>query len=619
MDSITGTKNFWNTVKPFMTDKGVSTRNITLVNNNKVVCTDREIANTMNNFFSNAVKSLNLQSDPYLLKETSINDPIDKIIDKYQTHPSVIRIKEKVNASLFSFTEVSHEELEREINEMDAKKATTFQNIPTKLLKETSDILCQDLLNTINNDINNCNFPNELKLADITPVLKKGDSTNTKNYRPVSVLPPVSKIYEKLMYKQIFSHLEKYLSPQLCGYRTGFSTQHALLSLIENLKMSLDKHSFGGAVLMDLSKAFDTINHELLIAKLEAYDFNKNALKFIQSYLSNRWQHTKINNSFSSWTKLLEGVPQGSILGPLLFNIYINDLFFIINETKICNYADDTTLFDCDKNLNDLMINLEHDSAMAISWFKYNYMKLNEEKCHLLIFGHRYEHIWAKIGETRRWENNNVMLLGVKINNNLNFNKHISTVCSKTASKLAALTRLSKILNEKQRRRIFKAFLDSQFNYCPLIWMFHSRTLNSKINKLQERALRIVFNDNTSSFDQLLEKDNSVRIHIRNLQYLVMYKIKHKISPKIIQEIFPIRSSNYNFRNQSYFKFHNPQTSNYGLNSTRYLGPKIWSLLPEKIRLLPTLSEYKTEVKKFRFENCPCRICKNYVADLGFL
>ena len=238
------------------------------------------------------------------------------------------------------------------------------------------------------------------------------------------------------------------------------------------------------------------------------------------------------------------------------------------------------------------MINLEHDSAMAISWFKYNYMKL--------IFEHRYEHMWAKIWKTRIWENNNVMLLGVKINNNLNFNRHISTVCSKTANKLAALTRLSKIFNEKQRRKIFRAFLYSQFNYCPLIWMFHSRTLNSKINKLQERTLRIVFNDNTSSFDQLLEKDNSVRIHTRNLQYLAieMHKIKHKISPKIMQEIFPIRSSNCNFRNQSYFTFYNPKTSNYDLNSTRYLGPKIWSLLPENIRLLPTLLEFKTKVKK---------------------
>ena len=191
-------------------------------------------------------------------------------------------------------------------------------------------------------------------------------------------------------------------------------------------------------------------------------------------------------------------------------------------------------------------------------------MKFNEEKCHLLIFGYRYQHMWAKMGETRIWENNNVMLLGVNINNNLNFNKHISTVCSKTANKHAALTRLSKIVNEKQRRRIFKAFLDSQFNYCPLIWMFHSRTLNSKINKLQEKALRIVFNDNTSSFDQLLEKDNSVRIHTRKLQYLVieMYKIKHKISPKLCKKYFllEVQITNLETKVILHFIIHKHQT-----------------------------------------------------------
>ena len=159
----------------------------------------------------------------------------------------------------------------------------------------------------------------ESKLADITPVHKKEDTTKTKNYRPVSVLPPVSKLLEKLMEQQIISYIDKYLSPYLCGYRKGFSTEQALLSLTENWKLLLDKQGYGGAVLMDLSKAFATLNHDLLIAKLHAYGFDKSSLKLVKSYLTNRWQRTKINMSFSSWSELLKGVPQGSILGPLLF------------------------------------------------------------------------------------------------------------------------------------------------------------------------------------------------------------------------------------------------------------------------------------------------------------
>ena len=199
------------------------------------------------------------------------------------------------------------------------------------------------------------------------------------------------------MLNQITTYMNEYLSPYLCGYRKGFSAQTALSFLIEKWKKIIDNTGYGAAILMDLSKAFDTINHELVIAKLHAYGFTRESLSIILSYLSDRWQHVKIDSSFSSWTKLTQGVLQGSVLGPLLFNIYLNDLFFALKDTEVCNFADDTTPFVCDLDLNTTLKKLEENSAMALTWFETIYMKLNSDKCHLLVSGHHYEEMFVKL------------------------------------------------------------------------------------------------------------------------------------------------------------------------------------------------------------------------------
>ena len=189
------------------------------------------------------------------------------------------------------------------------------------------------------------------------------------------------------MDKQTNTYMEKYLSRYLCGYRKEYCGQHALLVMIERWKMSIDKGGFAGGVLMDLSKAFDTINHKLLIAKLHAYGFDIASLEIMYDYLSDRWQRTKVNTSFSSWSQVLSGMPQGSVLGPKYFNIYINDLFFLFIYTDVCNLADDTTPYVCDVDLSSLIRKLEGEVASALFWFEANYMIPNPDKCHFLISG----------------------------------------------------------------------------------------------------------------------------------------------------------------------------------------------------------------------------------------
>ena len=421
--------------------------------------------------------------------------------------------------------------------------------------------------------------------------------------------------------------MEKFLSPYLCGYRQGFSAQHALLSMLKKWRKSVDKGGFAGGVLMNLSKAFDTLNHDLLIAKLHAYGFDKDSLRLLKSYLTDRWQRTKINNSFSSWKSLLIGVPQGSVLGPLLFNLFINDLFYVI-KSDLCNYADDTTPYACDVSLEALMNKLECASDNALDWFRSNGMKLNSRKCKLLVCGHKFENMICKIENAQVIETHTVKLLGIQIDSELTFSSHMNTLCKKASQKLNALSRLCNLLPFHRRKMLVQAFFNSQFSYCPLVWMFHNRQINTRINNLHYRALRMIYQDENSSFTELLRKGGSVTIHDRNLQFLAteLYKVVKGIGPPFMEEIF---SRNPNATSQdtsvgsrlksTFYNFDNPKKVNSGLETLRCLGPKIWDIIPTNLRNIDTLSLFKKKIKDWIPKRCPCRLCKTYIPQIGFL
>ena len=470
-----------------------------------------------------------------------------------------------------------------------------------------------------------CYFPKELKAGEISSLFKSLDAFIKKNYRPITVLSSVSKIYERVLENQIKSHALSFLSPLLCGFREGYGTQHALLRLIETCKKTLDKGGFAGALLMDLSKAFDCLNHELLIAKLSAYGFSPNALQLVHSYLSERKQRVKVNGSFSTWRETMIGVPQGSVLGPLLFNIYLNDLFTFVRDAQICNYADDTTIYACDSNIEGVIATLESDALKIAEWFPNNCMKLNEDKCHLMVFGDKSNDVSVNIGRITIKESTEEKLLGVILDKKLCFKQQIKSMCKKAGQKLHALSRISYFLDTDQLKRIMKTFILSQFNYCPLVWMFCDRTLNNKINRIHERAflgaLRIAYKDMTSDYDTMLLRDNAVPIHIRNLQLLMteVYKTKWELNPSFMKEIFVEKRSPYGLRGCHDLLLPQMRTTCNGLETISFRGCRLWQALPNDIKQSETLSSFKRRIKVWRGVECNCRLCRPFVAQVGFL
>ena len=216
---------------------------------------------------------------------------------------------------------------------------------------------------------------------------------------------------------------------------------------------------------------------------------------------------------------------------------------------------------------------------------------------------------------------NSIKLLGITIDNELKFNEHVSNLCKKASQKLHALARVAQYIDSPKLRILLKAFIESHFNYCPLVWMFHNRTMNNRINRIQERALKIAYKDTNLTYDELLKIDNSFTVHERNLQRLAteIYKAKHDLSPSFMKNIFNEKKNTYNLRQKPALKTSNVKTVYCGTETISYRAPQIWQIIPDDIKLVESIDEFKKKIKTWKPEGCMCRLCKIYIPKLGFI
>uniref|UniRef100_A0A7M5X3F0 Reverse transcriptase domain-containing protein n=1 Tax=Clytia hemisphaerica TaxID=252671 RepID=A0A7M5X3F0_9CNID len=425
-------KHFWDAIKTKFSDKNCKAEGkIQLLENDVLHTSDEHVANIFNTYFNRITETLEIPS--WSNQSTSLNSD-DTSELTFQNHPSIKEINRNRNSDqIFDFTKVEETEVLKVILSLNNSKSVSG-TIPTRMLKIAANTCVPFLTTCFNNCVESGTFPDRLKLADIIPSFKKGCLTDKANYRPISLLPVVSKIFERLIVNQLNVHFEPQFSKLLCGFRKGHSTQHAILNMIRQWQSAIANNLKVGAVLIDLSKAFDCLPHNLLLAKLSAYGLSESAVRLMHSYLSNRKHRVRVGSHLSSWLDILLGVPQGSILGPLLFNIFINDLFYIIKE--ISNFADDNTLSSSGPSIDDVNLKLLRQLRIVLDWFKHNSMVANPSKFQLIYPGTFNTNLSLPIEKNNIKSVDVVKLLGIKIDSRLSFIPHITELCKKSNQKL---------------------------------------------------------------------------------------------------------------------------------------------------------------------------------------
>lgn len=549
------------------------------------------------------VQGDNMHSKPEVIVEL-FNDQFSNVVERLNIPKTTSRgiakniyslsdLEDDGHLDLLFFNFTNEQEVKKAILGLNNTTAKGWDDVPVKLLKWSVDIISNLLAKLINQSFYEGKFPDLLKLSEIKPIYKKGSETNLDNYRPISLLSNISKVYERIIYNQLYYFLE--FNRKLCieqfGFRKKLSTQSALYSFINKTLEALDQSQCTAGLFCDLSKAFDCVNHKILINKLQSLGIRGLALNYLKSYLENRKQRTILEQNlikhYSKWSEIKYGVPQGSILGPLLFLAYINDLPRSLTNQSVqfTLYADDTTALIKSKNLNYLNICVSNTIQHINEWFLNQGLALNHDKTKVLQFNLR------NTDNSQNISNSNVVkFLGVHLDSKLNWSEHIFFLNKKLSSVRYALSILTTVASFEVCLAVYYAHVFSILSYGIVLWGAAPHSIRAFIT--QKSIIRTLMRCNQRS---------SCRPFFKRLQLLTLpsifiletLKMVHNNPTNFDKYTF---CHNYNTRKCNKYKYPAHQLKKYE-SSPSYMGIKIYNKIPNSYREL-SKSTFEKKIKE---------------------
>ena len=512
----------------------------------------------------------------------------------------------KPNPHSMVFTHIEEREVATLINSLN-NSSPGFDGIPSILVKRTINLYLKTITLIINQTFYDGVFPKELKIAKVIPIYKSGSTMELNNYRPISVLNIYSKVFERIMYDRLTQFLDKYniLYQNQFGFRQGHSTHHALISLVDKITKFLDSGDIVIGVFLDLKKAFDTVDHNILLKKLYQYGIRGNLNKWFKNYLTNRSQYVLFNGITSDIKNVNCGVPQGSILGPLLFILYINDFSNVSDILYYVLFADDTNVFINGKDIHKLINTMQLELLKLYKWQLCNKLTLNISKTHFMVF-HRAKHknyeVNIEINEMVIEQVKQTKFLGVIFDDTLDWSNHISYINSKIAKGVGIICRAKKYFTTKALIQLYNAFILPYLIYCVEVWGNALSIHLKPLLKLQNKILRII----TYTVNHVNKDELYYNTGILPLKILVKHRIgllMHKLA-KPLQNLYQCNKNVHHHFTRQTNQFHSMKGNNEFIYRTfAFQSVYIWNTVIQNININVSYAHFKHLLKTFLLAN----------------